>query len=527
MVNIKSGAILILLHLIVTTTGYGNIPVLTVKERLFAIFAMITGAAACDAGIAALLSSMISDIDEQSSENSRRLKCCKKYMSSIGVDKELYDRVLSYHSYVDNDLNNISETQIIHDFSPSLRTEILKHFCFQSLRICVLFRELSDGVLLSIAESMKPYMAVPGELLSEIGCPSYCLYVLQRGMVQCVDIAGLETFLPLGSVIGHSVTRAEFDMSRCGRKLLRIELISAHGFTSRHQNPYMIFRLGSCSCRSSIIKTKDSNEVCVLKVPGTHENKLCIDLKRWQKGPYHPAIGTGSVDLNDDFIGVKQDVVIYDLQGRRIGLSLRICCSFIDDSSCDIEDGHDNTVMSIGFSHLYKLELRKVEEVKYFLAATTEQPIIDRLDRRYFSRSICECKDSNPTADKADDIQPIDLISGKRTQSSPAPIVLPDRNVQDHASNKGIRSLFDRAKRFSQTFPLHGNTDNVNLHKKSSTDFMAMDHSNAGTISQGSFKFPHSIERIQEEDSWDNLLVSTTDITSKAKISLRFFVDWG
>jgi len=508
----------------VTTTGYGNIPVLTNAERLFAIFAMITGAVACDAGIAALLSSVISDIDEQTLENSRRLKCSKKYMSSIGVEKDLYDRVLSYYSYIDDDLNNISEIRILSDFSPSLRLEILKHFCFQSMRILSFFSNLSDGALLSIAQYMKPYIAVPGEMLSEIGSDSPYIYVLQRGMVRCKDSAGIESFLALGSVIGHAVTRSELDMNSVRRKSLRIELVSAYGFTSRHQTPYLLFTIGSMKYRSSILKTHDWREICILKLPTAYEKKLYIEVKSWQSGPNHTVIGIGHINLNDETACIKQDVVVYDMQGKRTGMVLRMRYSYEDIFNCDDGVGHESSTMSIGFSHLYQLEMQKVEEVKKFLAAGSKESIIDRLDERYYN--IVKYKqDANVHVIEA--VPP----TQEAFTNSWLPISAaqqPDVNHDDESS-KPIRSLLDRAKRFSQTFPMISDAGYYSTNRKSTNNFMTTNSSSTSFINQGTYDFSDKSEKIHEEDYWNNLLRSSpTDDTNAEELKLKyhFLVEW-
>ena len=54
--------------------GYGSVPCNTIAERIFAMMAMIVGAVICDAGITAVLTSLISNKDEQAGTNNRRIR---------------------------------------------------------------------------------------------------------------------------------------------------------------------------------------------------------------------------------------------------------------------------------------------------------------------------------------------------------------------------------------------------------------------------------------------------------------------
>ncbi len=43
----------------ITTIGYGSVPIVTIGERVLAMFAMAVGAVICDAGLTAVLASIL------------------------------------------------------------------------------------------------------------------------------------------------------------------------------------------------------------------------------------------------------------------------------------------------------------------------------------------------------------------------------------------------------------------------------------------------------------------------------------
>jgi hypothetical protein len=161
----------------VTTIGYGSVPCNKVTERLFAMFVMAVGAIICDAGITAVLSSYISNKDYQAGTNNRRIKCCKQFMKSGFVDNEFQQKVLDFYSYADSELNNLDESEILGDVSVAVAQQILNHFCYDSLRKSSYLAEYTDGGVVSLVNSMKPHIAVPGERIIEIGAECVQVYV--------------------------------------------------------------------------------------------------------------------------------------------------------------------------------------------------------------------------------------------------------------------------------------------------------------------------------------------------------------
>ena len=72
---------------------------------------MAIGAVICDAGLTAVLASIISNKDRQAGTNSRRIQCCKLYMETTDVDEMLQERILDFYSYADSCVKNVNEDE--------------------------------------------------------------------------------------------------------------------------------------------------------------------------------------------------------------------------------------------------------------------------------------------------------------------------------------------------------------------------------------------------------------------------------
>ncbi len=360
-----------------TTIGYGSIPVVTNWERLFAMFVMAAGAVICDAGITAILTSIISNRDQQAGANSRRIQCSKRFMKTYMIEGDLQERVLNFYNYNDIELTNINETEILSDFSVSLRCEVLHFFCFQPLRSSNLLRGHSDGAVRSLAYMMVPYLAIPGEKLSLENEPCNSIFVLRSGIISAVDSSGYETLMPLGSIIGHAASKALALENGLPSKVLEIELISAQGLKTKLGNTYVIFNVGYYSCRSKVKKTRDWREDILLKLPHNSERRLDVSIKSWQNGKIHSLIGSASMSFDEKMSNVHS-LEIKDLQGRNAGtLNLRL--HFRDTTESEALSNDELTTVASGYCHLYSCKAHKLEQLKEYLLASKRPLLNERL----------------------------------------------------------------------------------------------------------------------------------------------------
>lgn len=346
-------------------------------ERVFAMIVMTIGAVICDAGITAILTSIISIRDQQSGTNNRRIQCTKRYMASNMLNKDAQDRILDYYKYDDTELQNIREEEILVDLSSTLKNEVLRHFCFEPLRSTNFISGIAYGALGSLIQMMRPYLAVPNENLSVIGENCERLYVLKRGRMNSIDNTGAENLLKTGSVIGHIVTSSTYKEHGLPTKVLDIEIVSGKGLKTKYGIPYAIFTFGSVCCRSAVRKTMRWRENISMKYFGDEEHPLQIVIRSWQSGQVHTFVGSTEISItkcsND-----TQQVSVKDPNGKIAG-KLHLKLTLRDLRPNEMLSTHEKTTTSLGYSHLYSIDTYKLDDLKQYLEASKHEHAIDRL----------------------------------------------------------------------------------------------------------------------------------------------------
>ena len=95
----------------IVTVGFGSISIVTSTEKLFAMSVMIVGAIMCDAGITAMLSSIIANADKLSGATRRSKEGMLQFCVSHQYSEDIQSKVSLYYDYVSSDLKNSVEEQ--------------------------------------------------------------------------------------------------------------------------------------------------------------------------------------------------------------------------------------------------------------------------------------------------------------------------------------------------------------------------------------------------------------------------------
>lgn len=367
----------------ITTIGYGSVPVVTIPERIFAMITMAVGAVICDAGLTAVLASIIANKDNQASNNSRRIQCSKLFMETQNIEPALQTRIFEFFSYADEEMRNIDEHRILNDLSSALRSEILHHICFEPLRDCAHFDEYSDGAIATLIKDMNPYLAVPGELLSEIGKECQSLYVFHKGSVQQRDSTGIATLLPEGAMIGHLATQAALRKEGAPTHELQLVLLSANLPKSKNGNIYVVVKNARRRCRSQVKSSRAWTETITIKVKlGSDELKSAeaeIIVKEWRKRQNHATIGVGRILVPVSSVSRTTVCSVYDnVKGETVG-SIQMRIRLVELSEMDSLTSHEMTMTALGFSHLYRLDVASDSSLRQYLARSSEPDILKRL----------------------------------------------------------------------------------------------------------------------------------------------------
>lgn len=413
----------------VTTIGYGSIPVITNVERVFAMIVMASGAVICDAGITAILTSIISIRDQQSGTNARRIQCSKAFMESNHINKEIQEQVLDYFRYVDDELENITEKDILDDLSPNLKADVLNHFCFSSLSSIYKFRDMSTGAMNSVVKLLEPYVAIPGEHLSRINEESDYIYILKRGAASSTDNSGMHEFLTFGSVIGHYVTEPVCKKYGLPRKALQVKILKGKGFKVKSGSPYVSIAIGRRQCRGEIQKTKVWSENIIMKLQETIGDTVVFSVKCWQKGQTHFELGTASVPLRKcNKKGSFHNLSFKDSQGKICG-SLHVNLFYRDLLPQELSTSHELTTLALSYCHLYRVEKYKLEDLEKYFEISNKQNISDRLQGPFL-----EFKHQATKSDKEL------IIQGYRRPSRPRKFDLVKENNLDESRNLSFHS---------------------------------------------------------------------------------------
>jgi hypothetical protein len=367
----------------ITTIGYGSVPVVTIPERVFAMMTMAIGAVICDAGLTAVLASIVANKDHQASTNNRRIQCSKLYMETHNIDPTLQTQILEYYKYTDDEMRNIDENEILEDLSSALRCEILHHFCFEPLRECAYFDDYGDGAISSLIKAMNPYLAVPGESLSEIGKECQSLYVFQKGYVQQRDSTGITSLLPEGSVIGHLASHATLNKEGQPTHELQIVLLSANLPKSKNGNPYVVVKNARRRCRSQIKSSRAWTETISMKVRlGSGKKKTAeaeILVKEWRRRQNHLTIGVGRILASVSSGARTTNCSIYDVdKGETVG-SIQMQVTLRELHEKEAVANPEVTTTALSFSHLYKLDASVDKSLGGYLSRSIQSNVIERL----------------------------------------------------------------------------------------------------------------------------------------------------
>lgn len=532
----------------VTTIGFGSVPVKSISERIFAMIAMAIGAVICDAGITAILTSIISKKDHQAGTNSRRIQCCKKFMLSNCIQKDLQDRVLDYYNYIDTEVENINEAEILNNLSRSLKSEILRNFCFESLRRSYALKNFSAGALTSLMNSMSPYIAIPDEKLSEIGEKCGYLFVLQRGKLVFVDEKGLKQFAPIGATIGHLETSAIQESEGLPNKKLTIEFIPGNGLKGK-SNPYVEITYGSQTIRSDVIRGRTRNQKLVLKINDEdlyENNKAQLVVKGWHKHSVHTVIGHAEVEFGtleersgsdslSERTGVKK-LELLDAHNKKTNSSLCIRVNYGDLSGSEQVSCLEKTAVAKSYCHLYRMEEIQIEKMRQYLHRSKLTRIRDRMP---ISSDMMENKDivsSTERQEKSDRRRPSHPSYKSRKDS-----VTDTTNSNDSSKKPKRRKMFPGTS--VPIFPgkeTEGSKDDKNEKVSTSTTpggrksagikFKDVEILELGDASN-EYRRSSNISQITDcsERDWDNLVLFSDPskrVSQTTTSRMSFFVEW-
>jgi len=386
----------------VTTVGYGSVPVKTNWERIFAMFAMVVGAVICDAGITAVLSSIIHNKDYQAGTNSRRLQCSKQYLKSQAVPQEIQERVLDYYSYADVEIEGVREEDVFQNISRALKNSILNHFCYGPIRRFFPSTFLCNGEVAYLVNSMSPYTAIPGEKLSEIGKKCEVLFVLQRGNAYTTNVNEQCWKLPPGAVIGNLAADLSLENEFQITKGISGCFMSTRGFKGKFGYLYIVIECGKGQYCSSLLQSKKINKQYDVQFESSCKSAV-FSVRGWRKQKQNLILGTAKIDLCD-CNGNTEYFYFEDGQGRKVG-SVEMNCKYYSIREDDkMTKNCEKMTEAESYCHLYKVDKQIIDEIKEYAQKSNLQNLHDRLLPRSTTQVIHKLNSHGDTSNSNGEI---------------------------------------------------------------------------------------------------------------------------
>ena len=275
----------------VTTVGYGGISLASNGERVLAMLVMITGIVLCNAGVAAVLGSIISGAIALRSGSRRCREAALRFCRSNGVGGDVQAQVQDYFSYNDKQMHSSCERDDFEQLSPALRMDFVSVYAEEALgALCFLGGGAGEaartGFVRSVCRLLRPYLATPGELLVEDGacvamdCGALVwrggdLLVLRRGRVFVTEgESGRSRRMQLvypGSVVAPTGSFG------CSRALAATFTLTADAAAGSEDRALLCLSLGLCSveCDGEALRAASSLFATVTCGELTRRSTLC------------------------------------------------------------------------------------------------------------------------------------------------------------------------------------------------------------------------------------------------------------
>ena len=154
-----------------TTVGYGNVEVRSDLDMLYAVFVMLVGALLCDAGITAIIISIIEDQDFKEARDRREDDCVEKYMLTKDLDDDLRDSICEfydYRAYQMQDHPNLDINEAWATLPNIFLAEMKGYIALRHVKDIIQIPSLrgySAGMLRTVARRLKSRTYVPDEII--------------------------------------------------------------------------------------------------------------------------------------------------------------------------------------------------------------------------------------------------------------------------------------------------------------------------------------------------------------------------
>ena len=368
-----------------TTTGYGQVKILSNRERVFAMFVMVLGGVICDAGITAILTALFNEEDRESATSKRLIECTAKYLDSRQFGRALKEQVLDYFRYVDEELHNLVDSEVVSHLPPSLQQDLAAHFCFHPLRAAHILKDFPDSTVHYLVSCMEPYLAVPNEQLQCGHMKDADIFVLIRGRVQSTSITGETEMLLPGSLISNDENRAKASISGVLERKVHVKVVGASGLpktnTMGAPDPFVILDFESKKHQTGTRKATRYpkwNEDFKIMLP-SGVKQVVAKVMNFESLKEDIEIGCIQVNIGDltaegaDVDDLMKEYHLYDTLNKPSG-TLKLGMTVEDLKPWDTVQVPETTVKAVSFAQLYKLDIGHCTQLQQFHKDASSSP---------------------------------------------------------------------------------------------------------------------------------------------------------
>lgn len=185
------------------TVGYGDLHPTTLPQMLYACLVMMVGVGFFGfvlGNVATLLFRM----DAERERHITKVDRAEAFMRYHQIPKALRGKVRGYYRYLWESRHGYDDRTVLATLPPALRAEIVLALHAALIDRVPFFRGAERQSVEEIVLALKPRVAMPGEIIFRAGDPADALYIIQRGVVEILSVAGeLIATLQTGDFFGE------------------------------------------------------------------------------------------------------------------------------------------------------------------------------------------------------------------------------------------------------------------------------------------------------------------------------------
>ena len=166
-----------------TAVGYGDVVAVNDAERMYSIFTQLVGSSIFGFLIGNI-ATLIDTIDIQGSAEKRKMQIMKDFMADRKLPRELQLRIRKYYQYYLQRTSVFDEQGIMRELSSNLRTKVVLEANHSLVNTIHFFQDVDNNFLTTIVTQLRPFFALPGDIVAKEGELGMEMYFLYDGMVE-------------------------------------------------------------------------------------------------------------------------------------------------------------------------------------------------------------------------------------------------------------------------------------------------------------------------------------------------------